>query len=97
MLAVIAGQARASNQARAEVIAGVMDEIAGAATEQIDHAVRSAHQLAGSAGTFGMPTASRLARRLERFLAEAGFRDEVRLTEARADLVELQKVLAVGE
>ena len=60
-------------------------------------AERTAHQLAGSAGTFGFDGVSEIARSLERFFADAaaiGSPDPVRLAEARAQLDRASSQLA---
>ena len=60
-------------------------------------AERTAHQLAGSAGTFGFDGVSVIARSLERFFADAGATgrpDPARLAEARAQLERASSQLA---
>jgi HPt (histidine-containing phosphotransfer) domain-containing protein len=63
-------RARISNGARAEVIAEALQAILdGTLTEETRLTARAAaHSLAGSAGTFGFPHASRLGRDLEALL-----------------------------
>ncbi len=65
-------------------------ERAVAEPEVREEALRAAHQLAGSAGTFGFPHVSELARRCEQLLIEAAETDELaRLAgEIRAELLE---------
>lgn len=60
-------RARVSNGARAEVIARALQALLdGDLPEDMRlHARAAAHSLAGSAGTFGFPLASRLGRDLE--------------------------------
>ncbi|MFN2521598.1 MAG: Hpt domain-containing protein, partial [Candidatus Limnocylindria bacterium] len=48
--------------------------------EMADRALREAHKLAGSLGTFGLPRGSEIARGIESWFTadgEAGFRDPV--------------------
>lgn len=71
VLSTIAVQARRTNQAR---VAALRAALQRATTDGLDAdgwaaAERTAHQLAGSAGTFGYFTASDLARDLEAVLA----------------------------
>lgn len=64
--------------------------------EQVDQAQRAAHQLAGSAGTFGMPQGTVLARELEGFFRNGAPADPVALLPAFAQLEELRAVLEAG-
>jgi HPt (histidine-containing phosphotransfer) domain-containing protein len=57
-------------------------------------AAQLAHQLVGSAGTFGFPGASVLAGELERFFDDGEFNDRRRLAEARRQLADLHRELA---
>jgi HPt (histidine-containing phosphotransfer) domain-containing protein len=57
-------------------------------------AIELAHQLVGSAGTFGFPQASALAAELEQFFTDAAFDDRERLARARGQLEELREALA---
>lgn len=86
MLATIAGQARRTNQGRIEQIRAALKR---ASEHRLDRtgcgaAERTAHQLAGSAGTFGFAGVSERARQLERFFADAlvAAPDEERLAAA---------------
>ena len=67
---------------------GGLDEEGRAAAAQL------AHQLVGSAGTFGFPGASQLAGELERFFDDGDFEDRHRLAEARRQLAALHLELA---
>lgn len=55
-----------------------------------------AHQLAGSAGTFGFEKVSELARRVEGFLAEQSFADQERCAAAARDLALMRAGLLAG-
>ena len=55
-----------------------------------ERAVASAHQMVGSAGTFGYPHASELASELEEFFDDADFDDPARLNAARQIVAALQ-------
>jgi HPt (histidine-containing phosphotransfer) domain-containing protein len=67
---------------------GGLDEDGRAAAAQL------AHQLVGSAGTFGFPGASQLAGELERFFDDGEFEDRRRLADARRLLAALHRELA---
>lgn len=73
MLSAIAAQARRTNLSRAAELQEALDR---AAADELDGvgvaaAEQTAHQLAGSAGTFGFAGVSERARYLERFFARA--------------------------
>lgn len=93
----IGHQARAVNLGRAAQLAEAMEAAeAGRLAEGrrisvIDHA----HQLVGSAGTFGFPVASRLAASLEGFFAAGTFNDPATMANAREQLRQLFTVLSV--
>ena len=74
MLSAIAAQARRTNLVRAAELRAALDRAASEGLDAADWAAaeRTAHQLAGSAGTFGYAAVSELARSLERLLAQAG-------------------------
>lgn len=57
-------------------------------------AIELAHQMVGSAGTFGFPEASSLAAELEQFFLDAAFDDRDRLGQARRQLERLREELA---
>ena len=92
----IGHHARAVNLGRAARLA---DALAVAVGGRLDEAQRKsatelAHQLVGSAGTFGSPGASQLAGDLERFFADGAFDDPERLHAARIQLEQMQVELA---
>jgi HPt (histidine-containing phosphotransfer) domain-containing protein len=76
------------HQALAKVAAGARDE----ATRQ--EAVEIAHQLVGSAGTFGFAGASQLAAAIQRYFVEVDLGDPVQLASAREQVRRLQEELA---
>ena len=72
----IAARALVTNRARADVMAAAV--MAGLEGHHLDadtraKAQQAAHQVAGSAGTFGYPKVSQLAERLEQFFASGAF------------------------
>ncbi len=79
--------ARKVNLARAARLADAVDqaEVTQLPDGQRRAAAEVAHQVVGSAGTFGFPRASRLAAELERFFA-VGELDRTRLGWARAQV-----------
>ncbi|WP_375432955.1 Hpt domain-containing protein [uncultured Friedmanniella sp.] len=89
-----------SNLARSVVIADALQAAeAGQLSEsQRLAAVAAAHQVVGSAGTFGLPRASRAAARLEEFLTPAvpKITPGPALMEARGQLDELTALLVAG-
>jgi HPt (histidine-containing phosphotransfer) domain-containing protein len=92
---LIGVHARTVNLGRAARLA---DALAGAEDGGLDDSARQtatqlAHQLVGSAGTFGFPGASDLAGELEQFFADGTFDDRVRLDAARSTLHRLQQAL----
>lgn len=70
----------------------LLAEVGALDTDRREYAVELAHQLVGSAGTFGFPAASDLAADLERFFA-AGLFDVPRVRAARTTLARLHQVL----
>ena len=92
----ISGHARSVNLARAAHLDQVLADIAAGRTDEGERqrATESAHQLVGSAGTFGFPGASQLAGELERYFVEADFADEARLAAARDQVGRLRAELA---
>jgi HPt (histidine-containing phosphotransfer) domain-containing protein len=76
------------DRALAKVAAGARD----AATRQ--EAAEIAHQLVGSAGTFGFAGASQLAGAIERYFVEVDLGDPVQLASAREQVRRLQEELA---
>lgn len=96
-LDAIAGKAFATNRARAREIESAV--LALADGRPIDEptrlrAARAAHQIAGSAGTFGGARASLLARELERYLVDGASPEPSVLLPATAALDELHRELA---
>ena len=91
----IGRHARTVNLSRAARLA---DALAGADDGALDDSARRtatelAHQLVGSAGTFGFVGASDLAGELEQFFADGAFSDRTRLDAARSTLHRLQQEL----
>lgn len=72
-MAAFRERARATNLARVDLIAEALDRLGnGVLTEDARlTALRAAHSVAGSAGTFGFTEASRLGGTLEALLGEA--------------------------
>jgi HPt (histidine-containing phosphotransfer) domain-containing protein len=100
VMAVLAASAREANLARTAVIE---DALAALAAGQLDTARReaaesAAHQVVGSAGTFGRHRASELAAGLEQWFREdaPAPADADRLARARAQVVALRADLAGG-
>ena len=92
----IRGHARSVNLARAAHLDQVLADIAAGRADEGERqrATESAHQLVGSAGTFGFPGASQLAGELEHYFVEADFTDEARLATARDQVGRLRAELA---
>ena len=89
-VADIADRARERNLDRAgELVAWAsIGEQGSLSVEQRGEAAEIAHQLAGSAGTFGYLAATEIAREVEKLFAEAdGFEAWSRLAECARDLV----------
>lgn len=88
--------ARTVNLARATGLAGALDQLAGAGLSgpERDTAAELAHQLIGSAGTFGFAEASRLAAHLEQFFLDGDF-SPARLSAARVHTASLLARLAL--
>jgi HPt (histidine-containing phosphotransfer) domain-containing protein len=94
----IGDHARSVNLARAEHLDRVLGNIAAGREDEDERqrATEAAHQLVGSAGTFGFPGASSLASELERYFVEADFTDQARLAAAREQVARLRAELAAG-
>jgi HPt (histidine-containing phosphotransfer) domain-containing protein len=94
----IRDHARSVNLARAAYLDRVLAGIAAGRADEDERqlATESAHQLVGSAGTFGFPGASQLAGELERYFVEADFTDQARLATARDLVARLRAELAAG-
>ena len=90
-----------ANLARSLVIAEALDAAEGGRLNEQQRlaAAAAAHQVVGSAGTFGMPRASRTAARLEDFLVAVASPENgaapAGLDQARLRLDELTELLAV--
>ncbi len=87
-LAGIQSRARVRNLTRARLVGRALDAAAGVGDRRWDReaAVTAAHQLAGSAGTFGHWVASERAHELEHYLRDP---DPGRVDWARERLAEL--------
>jgi HPt (histidine-containing phosphotransfer) domain-containing protein len=94
----ISDHARSVNLARAAHLSRVLTDIADGRSDEAERqrATESAHQLVGSAGTFGFPGASQVAGELERYFVEADFTDPARLDTAREQVARLSAELAGG-
>ena len=91
----ISDHARSMNLGRAARLADLLTRAeSGRLPEgQRQAAVELAHQLVGSAGTFGFPEASSLAVELEQFFADATFDDRDRCDRARGQLGQMRDAL----
>lgn len=91
-LTSIGAHARTTNLVRAEQLDDALTQLetGGLDGAQREAAVRSAHQLAGSAGTFGLGAASGLASWFERFFGRAENAASSELSEARHQLSQLR-------
>jgi HPt (histidine-containing phosphotransfer) domain-containing protein len=101
VMATIATQARRTNLIRVLELAATLDRLVQQPLDPADWAAaeRTAHQLAGSAGTFGFHDVSALARSLERFLTETRTTGVVRpdqLARAKDQLSQAGERLAAG-
>ena len=94
----IGDHARSVNLDRAARLEHVLADIAAdrAGEGERQEATEVAHQLLGSAGTFGFPGASQLAGELEHYFVEADFTDQARLAAARDLVARLRAELAAG-
>ncbi|WP_157676897.1 Hpt domain-containing protein [Auraticoccus monumenti] len=96
VLARIAGEARQTNLRRADHLEEALSRLSEGRLDEEgrQRAVRAAHQLAGSAGTFGHQRAGELARRIEQFLAAP--QQPTTVAEALAVVAECRSELAQG-
>ena len=94
----IGDHARSVNLARAERLSQALDAVVAGSREESarQEATEVAHQLVGSAGTFGFPVPSQLAGELERYFVEADLDDPVRLATAQAQVRRLREELAAA-
>jgi HPt (histidine-containing phosphotransfer) domain-containing protein len=92
----IGGHARSVNLDRADRLSQALAAVAaGERGDATRHdATEIAHQLVGSAGTFGFTGASRLAGEIERYFAEADLDDPVELAGAEDRVRRLKEELA---
>jgi diguanylate cyclase (GGDEF)-like protein len=98
-LDALAERALTTNRERAQEIEAALLPLAeGGAIEEDNRlrALRAAHKIAGSAGTFGRERASRLARELERYLGDGAPIAPAALLPALTALEELHRELAEG-
>jgi HPt (histidine-containing phosphotransfer) domain-containing protein len=94
----IGGHARSVNLERADRLSEALTEVADGHLDQDRRraAADIAHQLVGSAGTFGFGRASQLAGEIERFFREADLTDPVPLETARDQVRRLREELSAG-
>ncbi len=94
----IGGHARSANLSRADRLSEALAEVAAGSLDESGRreATEVAHQLVGSAGTFGFAEASHLAGEIERYFVEADLGDSVRLATARDQVRRVQDELASG-
>lgn len=92
----IGGHARSVNQERAARLDQALSEAAAGwrGDARRREAAEAAHQLVGSAGTFGFSGASQLAGEIERYLRSGDPDDPARLAAARDQVRQLQEALA---
>jgi HPt (histidine-containing phosphotransfer) domain-containing protein len=92
----IGDHARSVNLQRAGRLAEVLATVDGGRLggNQRQVATALAHQLVGSAGTFGFAGASQLAAELERFFTDGAFDDQSQVLAAQQQLSQLRKELA---
>ena len=95
VLATLAASARRSNLGRSDVIAAALGALGEGRLTQEQRAVaeQAAHQVVGSAGTFGARRASELAAALESYLAGDEASRAAGLARAREQLEELRAEL----
>ena len=99
LMRAIGARALSSNLRRVDeltVAVGLATAEGGLPALSRDAAVGTAHQLAGSAGTFGYDRVSQLARRVESFLVEQSFTDDQRCAAATQELVLMRMDLLAG-
>ena len=94
----IRDHARSVNLGRADRLSRALAEVAAGRWDEATRleATETAHQLVGSAGTFGFPGASQLAGEIERYFLQADLADQVRLATARDQVRRLQEELSAG-
>jgi HPt (histidine-containing phosphotransfer) domain-containing protein len=92
----IGDHARSVNRERADRLEHALGNVAAGSRDEgpRQEATEIAHQLVGSAGTFGFPGASQLAGEIERYFVEADLDDPVLLATARDQVRRLQEELS---
>lgn len=92
----IGGHARSVNLDRAARLSQALVDVAAGGRHEATRraATEAAHQLVGSAGTFGFAGASQLAGEIERYFVEADFDDPARLATASDQVRRLTEQLA---
>ena len=92
----IGGHARSVNQERAVRLGRALSEVAAGHRGETRRreATEAAHQLVGSAGTFGFSEASELAGEVERYLRDGDLDDVAGVAPARAHVRPLPDPLA---
>lgn len=95
-LDVIGAQARLANQARVNQLSVALTKLGRGELTLLEcqRSVQVAHQLVGSAGTFGYARVSELGRQLESLFASGAPGDAGRVAEAAQALVRMQQDLA---
>lgn len=98
VLAKLAVSARQANLARSEVLAEALTAVADGRLDESQRAAaqQAAHQIAGSAGTFGAYRASAVASSLEAYFAAPEAERVAGLGPARVQLEELRRDLDAG-
>jgi HPt (histidine-containing phosphotransfer) domain-containing protein len=94
----IGDHARSVNLDRADRLDQALAEVSAGLREEVNRreAAEVAHQLVGSAGTFGFSGASQLAGEIERFFVEGDPDDADQLAMARDHVRRLREELATG-
>ena len=94
----IGDHARSVNVDRADRLAQALVEVAAGARDQAtrQQAAAIAHQLVGSAGTFGFSGASQLAGEIERYFVEADLDDPIPRGTAWDQVRRLREELGAG-
>lgn len=92
----IGDHARTANLARADRLSQALAEVAAGSLDEParQEATDTAHQLVGSAGTFGFARASQLAGEIESYFVEADLGDPARLAAVRDQVRRVQEELA---
>lgn len=98
VLAGLADSARQANLARSEVLADALRAVAEGRLTETERAAaqQAAHQVVGSAGTFGVRRASELAASLEEYFAGDEVGRSEGLSLAQSQLEEVRRELRAG-